>query len=317
MSARAQRYCVTFWSNPRDNLTKWMDGVTYNYGIVSREVCPRTGKEHFHGYFELAGRGRRTMDTLKRDLGDSSAHVEPARGTSKQAIEYVKKDGEIICEWGEPKPGAGHRSDLDKIREDIEAGKELLDIAAENFGDWVRYHRGLLMYKDLLDRRERKQRSLVMPTVIIFVGPAGSGKSYHCFGDPDYQESGYQYLAQMSGKAYFDGYEGQKCIWFDEFNGSTMSFSLFCRIADKYGCRVETKGGSVELKHTKILISSVEWPATWWAESAKFLRDPGQLYRRITKMVYTRGPDQEPLVLKKEGWIATNIEEYNRLTSEE
>lgn len=316
MSQRAQRFVCTFWEDPVPRLSEVSNDGDWSYGIVGKETCPTTGKTHWHGYFELRGRCRRTLETAKAELGTNTTHIEIARGNGKEAANYVRKDGDVVLEWGEMKKGSGYRSDLEDIKNRLKEGEDLLDIAEDHFGDWVRYHKGFIMYKDLLDRRERKSRKGVMPEVIVYVGPSGSGKSYHCFNDPEYQKSGYQYLAQQTGKAYFDGYQGESCIWFDEFSGSTMSFSLFCRVADKYGCRVETKGGSVELKHTKILISSIEWPAVWWEGSARFAKDPTQLYRRITKMVYCRGEDEEPIVLRKEGWTATNIDEYERLTSE-
>ena len=49
-----------------------------------------------------------------------------------------------------------------------------------------------------------------MPEVIVYLGKSGSGKSHHCWDDPDYQQSGYKYPVQQNGKVYFDGYGG-KC----------------------------------------------------------------------------------------------------------
>ena len=95
----------------------------------------------------------------------------------------------------------------------------------------------------------------------------------------------------MESKIYFDGYNNQKTLWFDEFAGTTMPFTKFCQIADRYPGRYETKGGSVLIYGLKkILISTVEYPALWWAGSQRFNTDPEQLFRRITKCYYLGSP---------------------------
>ena len=48
-----------------------------------------------------------------------------------------------------------------------------------------------------------------MPEVIVYLGKSGSGKSYHCWNDPAYQQSGYKYPVQQNGKVYFDGNGGK------------------------------------------------------------------------------------------------------------
>ena len=95
----------------------------------------------------------------------------------------------------------------------------------------------------------------------------------------------------MDSKIYFDGYNNQKTLWFDEFSRKTMPFTKFCQIADRYPGRYETKGGSVLIYGLKkILISTVEYPALWWAGSDRYNKDPEQLFRRLTKCYYLGQP---------------------------
>lgn len=272
-------FCVTLFKDP--NLTPNSTLTPNpNYLIIGKEVCPRTGRIHWHVYIE----GLRNMNEVKGALHDNTCHVERRRGSQQQAIDYVKKGGDWF-EIGEP-VYKGKRTDLDKIKKLLDDGGSLLDAAEENFGSFVRYHKGFERYKDLLDAKRRKTAPLEMPQVIVHCGPAGSGKSWACANDPDYIKDGYKFPSQAPGKVYFDGYAGESVIWFDEFSGSTMPFSLFCQIADRYGCRVETKGGSVEIIGLKkILISSIEPPEVWWAKCERYLRDPNQLTRRITERV--------------------------------
>lgn len=282
------RYIVTSFTAVFRGL-KPIEFPSISYTLYGNELCPRTGKPHWHVYID----GAKNVQMVKDFLEDQTCHVERVK-FPKESMEYVKKGG-VWEEYGEPSK-QGQRNDLRKLKAMIDGGGDMLDIAEEDFGTFIRYHKGFERYKSLLDARRRKEAPLEAPQVFVYTGPSGSGKSWRCRNDPDFIKDGYQYMAQQVGKMYFDNYNGEKVLWFDEFSGSTMPFTLFCRIADKYGVRVETKGGSVELMGIKkILISSIEPPEEWWKDSPRYQRDPNQLWRRITQ-VMTLTPDQEGTV---------------------
>lgn len=312
---RTRNWCVTSWTCPDyDSVERLVVSGEYKYVCVGKETCPRTGKVHWHWYLQAVN--NKSMRQIKKDVGDRMAHAEAANGPADAGIAYVKKDGEWK-EWGEPKK-QGRRSDLEDCKKIIDNSVDdamgtMQQIADTHFGDFVRYYRGFAKYADLVDIKRAKQREPHMPEVIVYLGRAGSGKSYHCYHDEGYQRSGYRYLVQMESKTYFDGYDGEKTIWFDEFSGRVMSFTVFTQIVDQWGSRVETKGGSRQIFPERFLISTVEWPSQWWAGSSRFNADPYQLYRRITKIYWCRGPGQEPVELKKDGWTCKNIDEYEEL----
>lgn len=237
LSVQGRAWCVTVWNRPeRERFAELIEEGTLGYIVVGEETCPRTGKLHWHIYLEMAK--KTTMNRIKAIVHDNTAHIERRLGDQQSAINYAKKDG-LWWELGTPVQ-QGKRNDLEDCKQMLKEGKDLLDVAEKHFGDFVRYNRGLALYKDLLDRRRQKESPATMPEVIVYVGRSGTGKSHHCANDELFRESGYRYLQQMEGKVYFDGYDGQKCLWFDEFSGKTMRFTDFCRIADKWGTRVET-----------------------------------------------------------------------------
>lgn len=285
---RARAWCFTSF-NLELLFKNWDELIPkpINYIVMGHETGNRTHREHLQGYVEFST--KRTFNGAKKILGDPSIHLEIRERSQDAAINYCKKDGHWK-EWGEPYK-QGRRSDLESIRKEIEEGLEMVEIAQKHFGDFVRYHRGFMLYKDLLDRKRQKTAEPTAPEVIVYVGQAGSGKSHHCYNDPKYQKSGYRFMQQQEGKYYFDGYEGETCIWFDEFSGRTMPFSDFCKLADKWGTRVEVKGGSVEIIGLqRILISTTMWPGEWWKSSAKFQHDTYQLWRRITHVYWLDRP---------------------------
>ena len=140
---------------------------------------------------------------------------------------------------------------------------------------------------DVVRREQDRESERVELETIVYIGKSGTGKSHRCYNDPDYRESGYKFPTQAPGKVFFDGYDGQRTIWFDEFGGTTLPFSLFLRLVDKWDNRVETKGGSVLVSGLrKVLISTTTYPAKWWSNSPKYLEDHQQLWRRLTKVFY-------------------------------
>lgn len=309
---RKRAWCFTTFDMTLFN-RDWNGNDKVKYIIMGREICPDTGRRHLQGYVEFVN--RKSLDMAKKILKDNTIHLEKRRGTQEEAIEYCKKDGDWK-EWG-VRDEQGRRRDLEDCRNMLEEGKSMLDIGREHFGDFVRYYKGFTLYKDLLDRERAKNTEARAPEVIVYVGGAGSGKSYRCYNDPDYQSDGYQFMCQQSGKVFFDGYEKQTTIWFDEFNGAILPFQLWLRLCDAYGLRVETKGGSVHISGIKkILISTTTPPARWW-NCSKFLEDPNQLWRRLSKVYYLRQPRDgvypEPILIKEPQHLtSTLMNEYER-----
>ena len=219
-------------------------------------------------------------------------HCEPRRGTREQCNAYLNKDGQFreVCNQRKLQPGK--RTDLDHIHDMIAEGATLFECYEEHFGTVVRCEKGIRNYISLRNQLEASSTVYEPPEVIVYVGPSGSGKSWHCNFDPDFVgNQGYKFPIQMDSKLYFDGYDGQKTIWFDEFSGKTMQFSKFCQLADRYPSRYETKGATVYVFGLKkILISTIQFPHLWWAGSERFNTDTEQLYRRLTKCYYLGQP---------------------------
>lgn len=85
------------------------EGPYVRYGIIGREVG-EAGTPHLQGFVLLNGVKR--LRGVKALLSDR-AHFEVARGSSDQAAEYCKKDGDYT-ERGSFPERQGRRSDLDR-----------------------------------------------------------------------------------------------------------------------------------------------------------------------------------------------------------
>lgn len=96
----------------------FLSGEHVRYGIYGREVG-QSGTPHLQGFFVV--KRQRTLHWLRGRM--PRAHLEAARGTSQQARDYCKKDGNFD-EYGTFPDQQGRRTDLEEIwqwAEDFEA----------------------------------------------------------------------------------------------------------------------------------------------------------------------------------------------------
>lgn len=282
---------TTEWEEEIRNQTESNGKKSVIYLSIGKHTGQKTGYQHCHMNLELEE--RKTAYWIKTKLFmRNDIHLEVRKGTREQADAYLTKDHQFreIINLRRLQPG--RRTDLEHIKELIDEGSSFFDLYSENFGATVRYEKGLRNYIAMRDTIEATSTIFEPPEIIVYVGPSGSGKSWRCATDPDYVDGkGYRFPIQMDSKIYFDGYDRQKCLWFDEFSGKCMQFTKFCQLTDRYGGRYETKGGSVLIFGLKkILISTIQFPHLWWAGSERFNTDTEQLYRRLTKCYYLGAP---------------------------
>lgn len=270
-NARNQRYkyfCFTINNYSEEDKAKvlglYPDEATY---LIYGEEVGDSGTPHLQGYIEFKVRKR---FTAAKTLLGQGAHLERRRGTAAQAAEYCKKDG-AYTETGEISRGQGSRSDLHAVKELLDETKSLERVADEHFGTYLRYERGFRTY---LNMKAEKRRWV--PEVIVLWGPTGTGKSrraHYILGEDSYQ---------YAGKGWFDGYNQEDNVLFDDFSGSANEISLpmFLKVLDRYPLQVPVKGGYVNWKPRRIVITSNIDPQAWFAASDSLQR--AALARRLT-----------------------------------
>lgn len=145
---QARRWCFTWNNYPgQEAVDKWADDVGPAYYVYGRELAPETGTPHLQGYIEFSSCKR--LRTLK--TADKSVHWTICKGTQAQNRVYCTKGGDFV-EHGTP--GAqGTRNDLTESKDIIDRGGTLLDVAENNFGSFVRYHKGFEKYQSMLHQK--------------------------------------------------------------------------------------------------------------------------------------------------------------------
>lgn len=221
-----------------------------NYWCMSDEIG-ENGTHHTHIF--LSGRSGIRFSTLKRNFGP--AHIEMAKGTCQQNMEYVSKTGKwekdkkhqtsiegTFEEYGEmPVERQGRRNDLDDLYAMIKEGMTDHDIVNEDPS-----------YMPLLDTIQKTRQLIVQEKyretfrnldITYIWGDTGTGKTRSVM-----EGHGYSNVFRVTDYSHpFDNYSGQDVILFDEFRSSLpladmlkyldgYPLELPCRYLNKYAC---------------------------------------------------------------------------------
>lgn len=209
-----------------------------DYFISCLEQAPTTGHEHIHIYAHFT-----TPYKISKRILDIGAHIEVCKGSPKQNIEYIRKDGNIIDEIGE----APHQGTIYTVKDLKEANIE--DIPAH-----------LYNIKKSIDSTKPLKTSEWMKTVKVYYisGPSGIGKSTKAYdllienNIEEFDEINYEngFYIGATGKA-------KACI-FDDFRDSRMKPDEFIRFIDYRRHTMNIKGGQLINNYELIIITSIK-----------------------------------------------------------
>lgn len=129
--------------------------------------------------------------------------------------------------------------------------------------------------------------------VFVLYGPSGIGKS-------TWVEKNYPGAFWLDDNHWFDGYENNDTIVLDEYRGQ-MPFRLLLRLLRPIGgCRVETKGGHINLVHKTVWITTNWLPIDWHDWETKSCKEGYlPLKNRIDKIFTLEGITFEERELKE------------------
>lgn len=292
-TSRQQLRNVCFTKNNPTDVNAYVDrlrdDVRVTYGVVGVE-WGESGTMHLQGYLEFK---RKIEFTVAHELLER-AHLEPRRGPAAAAATYCRKGTQSHAEWlqlGEEGPGfgidahvfewgtrsaQGARSDIREVSAAVANGASMQDIARDFPVQFIYYSRGVMNLKAALI-----QPRCTVPEVKVFHGPSGSGKSHAA---REWLPNAYIWHPQQG--AWFDGYQGETEVIFEEFRGQ-LQFGMMLSLLDRYDCKVQYKGGVVEFAAVRIAITSPKPPTEWWVCLDEHDRVE-QLLRRISEVVECR-----------------------------
>lgn len=259
MPPKSRAYCFTLNNPPAE--VKYSE-IKCAYIIVGDEIAPETKTPHHQGYirFKNAVAFKSVQKTLP-----AGCHIEPAKGSPQQNIEYCAKE-KILYENG-TRPKMGKRNDIITVKEIVKNKGGMKDVInAVNSYQAMRC--GELILKYMEEPRTEK------PVVKWFYGATGTSKTKTAF-----EESEDPWVSGRNLK-WWEGYDAHKHVIIDDFRRDFCTFHELLRILDRYPYRIENKGGSRQLLATQIIITCPDPPN----EVYETREDVGQLLRRIDEV---------------------------------
>lgn len=237
---RMRNVCCTWNNYPADYEAK-LKKMNTTYLCYGKEVG-EAGTRHLQIYWENAS--PRTISAMQKDLG-AKLHMEPRKGTAKEAAGYCMKGTKLKPEggygvyfdkpsddwdgdqWGELS-SQGERVDLNAEAESIRSGEKTVDaILEENPMAYHQYGRTLEKLEDL---QRRKKFRTEMTKGIWYVGPTGVGKSHKAFEGFDPST---HYLVNLGDKGWYEGYTGQDTVILNDFRGE-IPYNTLLQMVDKW-----------------------------------------------------------------------------------
>lgn len=266
----AKNWCFTLNNYSDDEYSRIQDFINdeCGYGIIGKEVG-ESGTPHLQCYVQC--RARRSLVYLKRSLGNR-CHFEIARGSPEQNRKYCSKEGKF-SEFGEYKT-QGQRTDIVSFVDSAKKGISWEEALESHPNVIARYGR----FADRVIGRYCVSRDWV-PEVYVYWGETGTGKSRKAF-----EEAVNPYV--HSGGNWFDGYQSEADVIFDDFGGSEFKLTYLLKLLDRYPMRVPVKGGFSNWVPRRVFITSNYSPKEWYPNAKD--EHVKALLRRITKVTVFR-----------------------------
>lgn len=247
-------------------------GKSSKYFCMGEEIAPKTGKLHLQCYIYFQHPKTWTAFKKLMDKSTFKGHFELAveKDPDWQRL-YCMKEDKFFFECGE-RPKQGERTDLSSTRDLLlKTGKMREVVKSTEKFQAIRCSEKYLEYCE--KKRDWK------PWIVWIWGNAGVGKSRLArrYLDPD------DLYETDDNMKWWMGYDAHKDVIIDDFRDSDCSLKYLLKLFDRYGCRVETKGGGRQFLAERIFVTAPLPPDRYYIHVAE---DITQLTRRIDRVIH-------------------------------
>lgn len=263
--SKSRAYCFTL-NNYTEEEYLAISSMECKYLVIGKEKG-ESGTPHLQGYVYLVN--PRTLTSLKKSM--PRAHIEVAKGSPLQASTYCKKDGDFY-ESGEL-PAQGKRSDLEEIREMVNAGQGMREMV-----DKAHSYQSIRSAELILKYKEKKRDW--KPEVIWVCGKSGTGKTRWAYDNYPPEDIHKQ---PATDTKWFEGYDAHPVVVIDEVDMET-SYPALKELTDRYPMRVHYKGGMRSFLAKVIVLTSLETPQNLFVNKPE---KGFEMLRRIDRIIQT------------------------------
>lgn len=255
------------------------DGVSLKFATGQLERAPSTGQLHIQAV--CGARSQLRFRAWKNLLG-ATVHFQSVRSLPK-SIAYCNKAETRVeppFSFGETPRGRGTRTDLLTVRDSILGGSKTWDLYNDHFESYARYNRFFNQFRILHQQRQRREKGYAPPTVYIYHGHSGTGKSRRAEYEATAKYGVHGWYRLTS--SWFDGYDGEPGLIIDEFYGF-LTPHQFLQLLDGYSNLLPVKHSGAVSHFETIWITSNSAPEEWWPNlraSGKFVPEWDAAIRR-------------------------------------
>lgn len=209
--------------------------------LIARELH-EDGNPHLHAYIKYAIGFPCSAFTPLFDIDGKHGNYQAVR-SFRACLKYCKKDGDYITNLSEAmieSPELKRRKQVESIA--TTSVKELISTGVIPY----QQARNVLFVQSILI--EPYEHDTVRG--IWIYGPPHTGKSHiarHDYPGPIYPKP---------QNKWWDGYTGQSTVLLDDFDCGKPLGHYLKIWADKWACQGEIKGGEVQLRHTRFIVTS-------------------------------------------------------------
>lgn len=260
---RNRNWCLTL-NNYSNQEYKDLQTTPVKYMVLGKEIG-EDGTPHIQGY--MAFKNARTLTALKKNV-NGRAHWEVAKADSELNFKYCSKENNYI--------EIGERPKTQKAKGEMEKNRWALikDLAKEGKLDeiepsvYIKYYRTL---QSIAKDNAPMPSDADGETGAWYCGPSGAGKSRKAR-----EENPGAYL-KMCNK-WWDGYDGEDVVIIEDFDINHKVLCYHLKIwGDRYAFPAEIKGGKINIRPKKIIVTSNYHPSEIWESE----RDLEPILRRF------------------------------------
>lgn len=235
-------------NNPGNTILGFRDGMKWL--VYQFEKGHEEGTTHIQGAVGYKSQVRR--QTVAKDF--PKCWIEPIYGNPESYINYCQKEdtrisgpyvyGSLLNE----KKGKGARTDIKTYTE------KLKEMGLKKFSE--EYPEAILKFGNklnMLDNIFQGNKKKVIPFVIWICGDTGSYKS-RLYNTWFHQQQAT--IVKDGCTTWFDKYEYQDCVVFDDFRADTLVLHSLLNIIDIYKITVPIKGSSPRVWNPKFIFIS-------------------------------------------------------------
>lgn len=249
---KSKHWCFTL-NNPRVEEEGLVDQDLCTYGVVGNERGEKHDVPHFQGYIEF--KNRMEFSGVKKLL--KRAHWEARRGTSQEASDYCKKDGDFV-EFGElslPQGQAGGKQQAKNWEEarDLAKAGRVEEVPANIY----------LPFYNTIKRIATDHQPKVAPMAELdnewHCGPTGTGKSRGV-------REKYPEAFIKDANRWWDGYQNEAVVIIEDVDKYDVKLGRYFKLwGDHYAFPADMKNqGKRDIRPRKVIITSNYLPEEIW-----------------------------------------------------